>query len=366
MITNSIGMKLKLIPAGAFKMGSPVSDKDASEDEKPLHDVEITHPFYLGVYPVTKGQFAAFVSGTDYKTEGEQAGDKATWRDPGFVQTDDEPVVYVTWNDAMKFCDWLSDKKKIYTLPTEAEWEYACRAGTTTVYSFGDDPTTLGDYAWYLDNSGSRTHPVGGKNPNPWGLHDMNGNVFQWCADYYDEKYYQNSPDKDPMNDRETPRACFAAVPGATTRYTAAPPFGTGTPRPFATATTGLESVSAWTDYGLPITLCSEAKRSCVEIKDNLGELFELCSPILPLPLLIPHRLKGALGRAARESYHSGSSDSRSRAARRTTDGAAHALVRLAPRPRRPHGRFRRLGHARPVHDHHRRTHGRPPRRRPF
>jgi len=201
IIRNSIGMKLQLIKAGTFKRGSPESDKDALEVEQPQHDVEITRPFYLGVYPVTKGQFAAFVSDADYETEAEQARDKQTWRDPGFVQTDDDPVVCVSWNDSVKFCEWLSRKeKKTYGLPTEAQWEYACRAGTTTAYSFGDEPQMLGDYAWYGDNSGGRTHPVGSKQPNPWGLYDMHGNVLQWCADYYDQKYYQNSPNKDPQN----------------------------------------------------------------------------------------------------------------------------------------------------------------------
>ena len=110
---------------------------------------------------------------------------KYTWREPGFVQTDqdqDRPVVYVSWNDAVKFCEWLSRKeKKTYGLPTEAQWEYACRAGTTTAYSFGNDPKMLGD-------------------PNSWGLYDMHDTVWQWCADYYDEKYYQVSPNKDPKN----------------------------------------------------------------------------------------------------------------------------------------------------------------------
>ena len=166
--------------------------------------MEITRRFYLGVYPVTKGQFAAFVKDDGYQTEAEQAGHKQTWRNPGFDkydQSDEDPVVLVSWNDAVKFCEWLSKKeKKTYQLPTEAQWEYACRAGTRTAYSFGDDPKDLGDYAWYFDNSAFHTHPVGGKKPNPWGLYDMHGDILQWCADYYDKNYYGKSPAKDPQN----------------------------------------------------------------------------------------------------------------------------------------------------------------------
>ncbi len=131
-------------------------------------------------------------------------------------------MVYLSWNEAAKFCDWLSKKeKKTYQLPTEAQWEYACRAGTTTAYSFGDDTKDLGgDYAaWYFDNAGGHTHPVGGKKPNPWGLYDMHGDIFQWCADYYDKNYYGKSPAKDPENvskadNRVARGGCWHAVPG--------------------------------------------------------------------------------------------------------------------------------------------------------
>jgi eukaryotic-like serine/threonine-protein kinase len=205
-ITNSIGMKLKLIPAGKFLMGSPKDEKGRYDDEGPQHTVEITRPFYLGVYPVTKGQFAAFVKDAGYQTEAEQAGEKQTWQNPGFEkydQSDDDPVTLVSWNDAVKYCGWLSKKeKKTYQLPTEAQWEYACRAGTTTAYSFGDDPKDFGDYAWYINNSGDHTHPVGGKKPNPWGLYDMYGNVFQRCQDGYGP--YPSADSKDPQYTNKT------------------------------------------------------------------------------------------------------------------------------------------------------------------
>jgi formylglycine-generating enzyme required for sulfatase activity len=189
---GSIGMKLKLIPAGEFLMGSPDSDPDADNGEKLRLRVRIMKPFYLGVYPVTRGQFRRFVEAAGYRTEAEKVGKggrgwdgaagnwvqnpKFTWRSPGFEQTDDHPVVNVSWNDASAFCEWLSGQEgQKYRLPTEAEWEYACRAGSQTRYCFGDDEKMLGEYAWYAANSGSRTHAVGEKKPNAFGLHDMHG-----------------------------------------------------------------------------------------------------------------------------------------------------------------------------------------------
>ena len=184
--TNSIGMKLTLIPSGEFTMGSAEYD-----DEKPPHRVRITKPFYLGTYHVTVGQFRQFVNDS-----GHDAGPR--WKAPGFAQTDERPVVCVSWDDAVAFCKWLSRKEvKTYRLPTEAEWEYACRAGTTTKWSFGDDEKDLGDYAWYDGNSGRGTHPVGLKRPNGFGLYDMHGNAAQWCADWYG-KDYANSRTDDP------------------------------------------------------------------------------------------------------------------------------------------------------------------------
>jgi formylglycine-generating enzyme required for sulfatase activity len=193
-VINSIGMKLVLIPAGEFSMGSPDSDKNALSDEKPQHRVQITKPFYLGAYHVTVGQFRNFVEDASYQTEAEKANDKDTWRNAFPAQTDEHPVVNVSWNDAAAFCQWLSRKEGMsYRLPTEAEWEYACRAGTATRFSFGDDEKDLGEYAWYEKNSGGSTHPVGQKRPNGFGLFDMHGNAWQWCMDCYGEDYYAAS-----------------------------------------------------------------------------------------------------------------------------------------------------------------------------
>jgi formylglycine-generating enzyme required for sulfatase activity len=188
-ITNSIGMKLVLIPAGEFLMGSAkADDPDALDDEQPRHRVRITRPFYLGTTEVTQGQYRAVMGATPSLFKG----------------SDDLPVDNVSWSDAVAFCDKLNAMEigslegAIYRLPTEAEWEYACRAGSTTRYSFGDNAAYLGDFAWYDDNSRGKTHPVGQKRPNGFNLYDTHGNVYEWCQDGYKADYYRESPAADP------------------------------------------------------------------------------------------------------------------------------------------------------------------------
>jgi formylglycine-generating enzyme required for sulfatase activity len=168
---NRIGMKFSLIPAGEFYMGSEESD-----DEKPVHKVKIKNPFYLGSYPVTQREWKSIM------------GDN---NNPSYSKGDDLPVEQVSWDDVQEFIMKLNEKEGTdkFRMPSEAEWEYACRAGTTTRYSFGDSKSKLGYYAWYDKNSGSKTHLVGQKKPNPWGLYDMHGNVHEWVQDDWHDSY---------------------------------------------------------------------------------------------------------------------------------------------------------------------------------
>jgi formylglycine-generating enzyme required for sulfatase activity len=248
-VTNSIGMKLARIPAGEFRMGSDESAEslgrafptceferiDKLDDEQPLHRVRITKAFYLGVHEVTIDQFRRFTEEAPYEAESDRDGTggwgysaevayfegrrpRYSWRDPGFRQAGNHPVVNVTWNDAVAFCEWLSRKEgRTYRLPTEAEWEYACRAGSTTRYQNGDDPEALTDVAALYDRTtkdvfpqwascavhGTDGHaftaPVGIFRPNAFGLCDMHGNVWEWCSDWYGEDYYATSPSNDPQ-----------------------------------------------------------------------------------------------------------------------------------------------------------------------
>ncbi|MFO0819021.1 MAG: SUMF1/EgtB/PvdO family nonheme iron enzyme [Pirellulales bacterium] len=173
IVDERTGLTLVAIPPGEFMMGSDQGDPD----EKPVHRVRLTQCFLMSKYPVTNSQYGRYleeVSGKIHVPE--------YWSDRRFNQPE-QPVVGVSWSEALAYCQWAGGR-----LPTEAEWEYACRAGTTTEYCFGDEESELGEYAWYGANSRGQTQPVGAKRPNTWGLHDMHGNVWEWCADWY-ERY---------------------------------------------------------------------------------------------------------------------------------------------------------------------------------
>ena len=247
--TNSIGMKMVLIPPGVFQMGSTDAQVEAAikiaerdndawrssrirDAERPQHSVELTKPFQMSATEVTIGQFRKFVERSKYVTLAEKTGGDSDstdpskpgikthfWSAPGYPVGDDAPVSQVSWLDAAAFCNWLCEQETLplsyreyprdgsasfpertaYRLPTEAQWEFACRAGTTTQYWFGDDPEELAAYGWYVKNSGGAAHAVARKPANPFGLYDMHGNVEEWVpADWLDDKYYNAFPAKDP------------------------------------------------------------------------------------------------------------------------------------------------------------------------
>ena len=192
-ITTPNGLTLVLLPAGEFSMGDDAGDAD----EKPAHTVQV-NAFYMDAHEVTQQAYASLMQKNPSKSTGP-----------------DKPVEQVDWYHAVLYCNLRSLKEGLkpcydsttlagdftadgYRLPTEAEWEYACRAGTREKYSFGNDPARLKVCAWFKDNAGQTTHPVGQKAPNAWGLYDMHGNVAEWCHDFYHENYYQKNEKKDP------------------------------------------------------------------------------------------------------------------------------------------------------------------------
>jgi len=192
-ITTPGGLTMAFIPAGEFEMG----DDNGDADEKPAHKVQLS-PFYMDTHEVTQKAYEALVQQNPSKSKGP-----------------DKPVEQVDWYHAVLFCNLRSLKEGLkpcyepktlacdfnangYRLPTEAEWEYACRAGTRDKYSFGNDGAKLKTCAWFKANAGQAPHPVGQKAPNPWGLYDMHGNVAEWCHDFYSETFYSLSPAQDP------------------------------------------------------------------------------------------------------------------------------------------------------------------------
>jgi len=194
-LKNSIGMEFIFIPSGSFTMGSSTGN----EDEKPPHEVKISEFFYLQTTQVTQGQWKEVME-----------DNPSHFKDCGA----DCPVENVSWVDAQRFIQKLNENEGTdrQHLPTEAEWEYACRAGTTNVFSFGDDKRQLEEYVWFADNSQSKTHPSGTRKPNPWGLYDMHGNVYEWVEDDYHDNY-KNAPD-DGSSWVDDPRGTLRVIRG--------------------------------------------------------------------------------------------------------------------------------------------------------
>jgi formylglycine-generating enzyme required for sulfatase activity len=229
-VVSSVGIPLVLVPPGEFMMGAPDSadpDWSAPEDDwryedpedvrrqhRPEHRVVLTAPLYFGETEITNRQFRRFVDATGYvtdceRTEGWGKEDRGWVRRDGYswknlgqrLAEDDLPVINVTWNDAVALCAWLSshDRLGVFRLPTEAEWEFACRAGSTSMFYFGDEVADLADHAWFIDTSEGRYRPVGTKQANPFGLHDMYGNRQEWCQDTFAADFYATSPVNDPL-----------------------------------------------------------------------------------------------------------------------------------------------------------------------
>lgn len=198
------------IPGGTFIMGSPGSEKGRKDSEGPQHPVAV-NPFWMGKCEVTWGEYDLFwekkanekppATEKDKKADAITRPSKANHHDIdwGYGRGKNQPVIAIHHHAAMEYCRWLSEKTgKRYRLPTEAEWEWACRAGSTTPYSFGNDAAQLGEFAWFDANSKDMPHPVGQKKPNAWGLYDMHGNCAEWCVDLFEAKFYGTFPQDKP------------------------------------------------------------------------------------------------------------------------------------------------------------------------
>tara|TARA_Y100000589_G_scaffold148152_1_gene141628 strand:- start:145 stop:987 length:843 start_codon:yes stop_codon:yes gene_type:complete len=201
IFVNSIGIKFLLIPAGKFIMGSNSNDEDSKSHELPQHEVTLTKSFYLSETEVTQSQWEKVMGADSWKQNSAYGDDGPYGEGPNY------PVYYVSFNDVLKFLEKMKalESSRTYRLPSEAEWEYAARAGTTTRYYFGDEPSKLDDYAWFIQNSKKTTNPVAQKEPNAWGLYDMYGNVWEWVNDVDAEGVdgYPAGPRIDPVGAKE-------------------------------------------------------------------------------------------------------------------------------------------------------------------